>query len=189
MESNKLLEAFGDMARLPADAMELFMSIVERKECLKKQLLQEAGCHANHVYFIEKGIARTFYYRDGKDITYWIAAENEFAGAMASFFNRTISNKNVELLEDSIVWEFSHAKLESLYSESKEIERMGRLFAQYGIGLVEQRFDDLLFLTARERYDILLQKHPGILQRVSLGIIASYLGITRETLSRIRSKN
>ena len=65
---------------------------------------------------------------------------------------------------------------------------VGRLFANYGISLMEKRFDDLHFNTAKERYEILMKKQPEILQRIPLGMIAFYLGITQETLSRIRTQ-
>jgi CRP-like cAMP-binding protein len=186
---NKLLEAFGDMAKLSPKAEKAFLSILEKRQVAKKELLQPEGTICNDVYFIEKGIARTFYYRDGKDITYWIAAENEFVGAMGSFFSRKPSNKLVETLEDCILWVFNYHKLEKLYASMHELEHMGRAFANYGITLLEEKFDNSHFLSARQRYAILLEKNPTVLQRVSLGIIASYLGVTQETLSRIRSQD
>jgi len=185
---NKLIEAFGKIAKLSPEAERAFLSTIERKQVAKKEVLQSDGMVCDEVFFIEKGVARTFYYRDGKDITYWIAAENEFVGAMGSFFSRKPSNKLVETLEDCLLWAFNYEKLENLYSSSKELERMGRLFANYGITLLEEKFDDSHFLSARQRYDLLIQRHTSIIRRVPLRIIASYLGITQETLSRIRSQ-
>jgi CRP-like cAMP-binding protein len=185
---NQLFEAFSDFIKLSPETADAFLATIIKKKVRKKTLVQESGGDCNYVYFIEKGIARTFYYKDGKDITYWIAAENEFIGSLGSFFSRTPGNKYVEVLEDSILWEFSHAKLEALYASSKEMERVGRLFAQYGISLLEKRIDDVHALSAKERYELLLAKHPQIIQRVPMGIIASYLGVTSETLSRIRAQ-
>lgn len=181
-----LIDSFGDIAKLSKEAETLFMESVTKKEFKKKQLLQEAGSVCNQLYFIERGVARTFYYKNGREITYWLAAENDFVGSMASFFTRRPSNKHVQTLEDCTLWIFDYVKLEQLYTRSAELERMGRLFANYGIAVLENKFDDFHALSAKERYDILVKKHPDILQRVSLGIIASYLGITQETLSRIR---
>lgn len=184
----KLIESFGEMARLPKEMEELFMRNIVKKDFKKKEILQEEGKICNELYFVEKGVARTFYYKNGREVTYWLAAENDFVGSMASFFSRTPSNKHVETLEDCTLWIIDYNKLENLYENSKELERMGRLFANYGMSVLEKKFDDFHSMTAKERYDTLVNKHPQILQRVSLGIIASYLGITQETLSRIRGQ-
>lgn len=114
--------------------------------------------------------------------------ENDFVGSLTSFFMRSPSNKLVETVEDCVLWEFKHSTLESLFSSSPEMERLGRKMANFGLSLMEQRFDQLHFHSARERYDLLMKKQPELLQRVPLGMIASYLGITQETLSRIRSQ-
>jgi CRP-like cAMP-binding protein len=184
----QLIQSFGEIAKISREGEEAFLSIALQKDVPKNEVLLREGNLCNQIYFIEKGTARTFYYRDGKDITYWIATEGEFVGSMASFFSRTPSNKYVETLENSVLWVFDYYKLENLYSKSKELERMGRLFASYGIAVLEKKFDDYHFLTAKERYTRLLERRADILQKVPLGIVASYLGITQETLSRIRGK-
>jgi CRP-like cAMP-binding protein len=184
----KLIESFGQMAHLSQESEKALLGIITKKDFRKKEVLQEPGTVSDQIYFVEKGIARTFYYKGGKEVTFWIAGENEFLGSLGSFFSRTPSNKFVETLEDCTLWIFDYHKLEQLYSNSKELERMGRLFASHGITILEQKFDDFHTLGAKERYDALVKKHPKILQEVSLGIIASYLGITQETLSRIRGQ-
>jgi CRP-like cAMP-binding protein len=184
----QLIESFGEMAHLSPEAEAALMSIIERKTFKKKARLLSEGEISNQLYFVEEGIARTFYYRGGKEVTFWLAGENEFLGSLASFFSRTPSTKYVETLEDCTLWVFDYDKLEELYSNSKELERMGRLFTSYGITVLEKKFDDFHSLSALERYTLLINKHPKVLQTVSLGIIASYLGISQETLSRIRSQ-
>jgi CRP-like cAMP-binding protein len=114
--------------------------------------------------------------------------ENDFIGSMSSFFMREPSNKLVETIEPCILWKFDYQKMEHLFSTNPELEKMGRLFSNYGLSLMEKRFDNLHFHTARERYNILLKQQPELLQRIPLGIMASYLGITQETLSRIRKQ-
>lgn len=184
----KLIESFGEIAHLSEESENALMQIIKKREFRKKEILQEEGKISDKIYFVEKGITRTFYYKNGKEVTFWIAAENEFVGSFASFFSRTPSNKYVETLEDCTLWIFDYDKLENLYSNSKELERMGRLFANYGITILEKKFDDFHTMSALERYNVLINKHPKVLQTVSLGIIASYLGITQETLSRIRNR-
>lgn len=184
----KLIESFGEMAHLSKEAEDALSKIISKKEFKKKELLLAEGKVCDQLYFVEKGIARTFYYKGGREVTFWLASENEFVGSLASFFSRTPSTKYVETLEDCTLWIFDYHKLEKLYSNSKELERMGRLFTSYGLTILEKKFDDFHSLTALERYTLLVNKHPKVLQTVSLGIIASYLGISQETLSRIRSQ-
>jgi len=183
-----LIETFRTVGNLSRANEAALLGAIERVECPAKTILQEQDKISNRIYFVEKGIARTFYYKDGRDITYWIAMENDFVGAMSSYFMREPSNKIVETLEDCVLWEFEYHKLEALFSANQELAKAGRLFANYGISLLEKRFDNLHFHTAKERYDILINQQPGLLQRVPLGMIASYLGITQETLSRIRTQ-
>ena len=184
----QLIKIFQEIGHMPPGSEHLLLEITDRKELPAKSSLQETGKVCNHIYFVEKGVVRTYYYKDSKEVTYWIGAENDFVGSMASFFSRMPSNKYVETLEESTLWEFDYFKLESIYGLSKEFERMGRLFANYAIVQLEKRMDDFHFMSAKERYALLLEKHPQIVQRVSLGIIASFLGISQETLSRIRSQ-
>ncbi len=182
-----LLQKFREIGNLSPENEHKLFSAIERVEYPAKTNLQETGKVCDSIYFVEKGIARTYYYKNGKDITYWIVPENEFVGAMGSYFTRKPSNKLVETLEPCVLWRFEYERLEKLYAENHALERVARLFANYGIGLMEKRADSLHFNTAKERYDILTAQHPDILKRVPLGIVASFLGITQETLSRIRS--
>ena len=183
-----LIETFRRIGNLTLENEKILLSAIQRSEFGPRKILQEQNKICNCIYFVEKGIARTYYYKGGKDITYWIAVENDFIGSMSSYFMREPSNKMVETIEKCILWEFEFHKLEKLFSTNKELEKLGRLFANYGISMMEKRFDNLHFNTAKERYDILTKQQPEILQRIPLGMIASYLGITQETLSRIRSQ-
>jgi len=161
------------------------------------ELMQPLSFPKNHIldfenkvckysYFIKEGAARAFHFKDGKDITSHFAFEGEAITAIDSL-NGGKSKYNIEFLEDSTLFSISYEDMENLYQKSILHERLGRLFLQQVyIDLVE-RVEDLQFHTAHERYDVLVKKHPHILQRVALKHISSYLGITQETLSRIRA--
>jgi len=184
---NQLLEIFRRVGKLSPKNEGDLLNATRRIELAPRTQLLDTNQVCSKIYFVEKGIARTFYYKDGKDITYWIAVENDFVGSMSSYFNQLPSNKLVETVEQCVLWEFEHSKLESLFTSSPEMGELGRLFSNYGISLMEKRFDNLHFYSAKERYEILLNSQPQIIQRVPLGMIASYLGIAQETLSRIRT--
>jgi CRP-like cAMP-binding protein len=132
---------------------------------------------------------RWYYYNeDGKDITDSFGLENSFITAFDSFFQRRPSRYFIELLEDSTVYLMTYSDLERSFEKFPEIERVGRLIL---IEILEQTLEKnaaLQFHNAQERYEFITEKYPDLLQRASLGHIASYLGITQETLSRIRGK-
>jgi hypothetical protein len=125
---------------------------------------------------------------DGKDVTDWISDENSFACSIISFINRKPDRRIIELLEPSVLFALHYNDLESLCSKHHDIENLFRHLVSFGLVQLQQKFDDLHFSTALKRYQKLMATHPSFIQRVPLGMIASYLGITQETLSRIRSQ-
>ena len=125
---------------------------------------------------------------DGKEITPWFAFENDFVTSSHSFITGQPAAENVQLLEGSVLWSISKENLTGLFNQYQEIERLVRIaYEKYYIRL-EERFVKSQFKTAAELYENLLQRAPHILERVPLGMIASYLGVSQETLSRIRSR-
>lgn len=164
------------------------LSVLRRYEFPKGHNLLRPGAVCHYFYFIEKGLTRTYYIKDGKDVTDWISAENSIAVSIISFLTRQPDRRGIELLEDAILYAISHTDLEDLYRQYHDIDRLGRLLLSQGIIQLQQRFDDLHFATAQQRYHQLISQNPSLVARVPLGIIASYLGITQETLSRIRAQ-
>jgi CRP-like cAMP-binding protein len=142
----------------------------------------------NYLYFIESGLTRTYYFKDGKDVTDWISDENSFACSIISFINRKPDRRAIELLEPSVLLALHYNDLQDLCARYHDIESLFRQLVSFGLVQLQQKFDDLHFSTALQRYQTLMAVHPTFIQRVPLGMIASYLGITQETLSRIRSQ-
>jgi CRP-like cAMP-binding protein len=173
---------------LSADSKEALAAVLQRMELPKSHSLLRPGGICQHFYFIEQGLTRTYYIKDGRDVTDWLSAEHSVAVSIISFLTRQPDIRGIELLEPSVLWAISRQQLEHLYQHFHDIERLGRLLLGFGIVQMQQRFDDLHFATARERYHKLMDTNPSLVNRVPLGMIASYLGITPETLSRIRAK-
>ncbi len=153
-------------------------------------LLQKEGKITRNLYYIEQGIARIFYYnKHGKDISYGFYTENNMVTISESFFQQTPSRYNLELLEDSMIYSLSYNDLNSLLNEYPTLEKVKSHVLLYFLGKAAERIVALQFLSARQRYETLMNNQPEIIQRVALGQIATYLGITQETLSRIRAKH
>jgi len=146
------------------------------------------GRVCRQLYFLEQGAIRGHYNLEGKEITHWFAFAPDFVTSFHSFITQQPAVENIQLMEGSVLWSISKDKVNRLMSSHHEIERLVRIaYENYYIRL-EERFVNAQFKTATERYQNLLQQTPHVLERVPLGYIASYLGISQETLSRIRGR-
>lgn len=168
---------------------EAFQDITQYKTFKKHNILHEAGKVCFQFYIIISGIARVFYYKEDKDITCHFASEQESITAIDSFIQCKKSKYNIEALEDLEVLAISHEDLEGLFEKHPKYERFGRLFLQQSYIDLVQRIDDIQLHSSQERYEILLSKKPELFQRVASKHIATYLGMTPETFSRIRGKH
>lgn len=154
----------------------------------KNELLITEGSVCRQLYFLETGCLRGFYNLDGKEITHWLGFENDFVTSFHSFITQEPAVENIQLMEGCVLWAISKETLGSLFEEYGEVERLVRIaYEKYYIRL-EERFVNSQFRTATERYEHLLQRAPHVIERVPLGYVASYLGISQETLSRIRGR-
>jgi len=184
----QLLAHITNYAPLSAGAQHALQDCFQKISLPKNEYLLNEGQVCRQLYFVEKGALRGFYNLDGKEITHWFGFEKDFVTSFHSFITKEPAVENIQLLEGSILWVISKETLTELFNRHHEIERLVRIvYEKYYIRL-EERFVNAQFKTATERYENLLQQTPFILERVPLGCIASYLGISQETLSRIRSK-
>lgn len=148
--------------------------------------LQPIGHTCKTIYYINKGVARIYYFKDGTDITECFAFENNIIARVESLFTGKPSKKAIQILEDSEVIAINSTLLFKLYDKYPEIERLFRLiFESAYVGTVD-RIEGMQFHSAEERYNALIKEAPDVLKRVPLKYIASYLGITQVSLSRIR---
>jgi CRP-like cAMP-binding protein len=150
--------------------------------------LQSIGHTCKTIYFVEKGLARIYYYKDGNDITETFAFENSLIARAESLFTGKPSKKGIQLLEDCHLIGIPSTELFNLYDQHHDIERLFRKIFESAYVETINRLESLQFHTAEERYKDLLHTSPNLLQRVPLKHIASYLGITQVSLSRIRAQ-
>ena len=153
----------------------------------KPTLIVREGEQSNTIFFIIKGCARAFYLKDGKDITDWFAFENDFVCAINSFFLSEPSVHFIETLEPSILLQISKSDVERLSQKRHSYETLTKKVVIKTMLQLQERIVGIQFETAQQKYENLLQVLPSITKRIPLTHIASYLGITLETLSRIRN--
>ncbi len=149
--------------------------------------LQSIGHTCKTIYFINKGVARIYYYKDGTDITESFSFENNIIARVESLFTGTPSKKAIQVLEDTEMVAINSNKLFKLYDTFPEIERLFRKIFEAGYIETVHRIEGIQFHTAEERYAVLIKEAPDVLKRIPLKYIASYLGITQVSLSRIRA--
>ncbi len=153
----------------------------------KGESLVREGQYSDKTYYIIKGAARAYYLKDGKDISDWFAFENEFISSIISFFTDKPSPHYLELLEDALLIELSRASIEKLSDKYHDFERLIRVIVTKTMLSQQERIASIQFYNAEQKYQNILAIRPDITQRVPLTDIASYLGISLETLSRIRN--
>lgn len=158
------------------------------REYSKGDYLFRQGDVCRHLFYIKKGLVRIYYYSNkGKEITLWFSSEDSLITAIDSFYFYKPTRDYCEALEDLVVYTITHSQLETLLNNKKGAQTA--FYIMYELTRkMANLIDSIRFQSAEDRYISLLRNYPAILQRVSLGHIASYLGITQETLSRIRGK-
>lgn len=158
------------------------------REVPKKFTLVEEGHVARELYFINRGCLRFYYNRDGDEVTGFIFLENLFATALDSFLQQEPSTQIVETLEDSELLVISHSGLQRLYEHSTNFQVFGRKLAEQRLVNAQRILSSYILDSPEERYRKLLATQPEWLQRVPQRYIASFLGITPVSLSRIRKR-
>lgn len=173
---------------LPKEAISVIESKLQRLELPKRHILLKQGSVCNYLFFIEKGMARNYYERDKTDLTIDIVLEGELLVAFDSFVSRQPSNENIEFLEDSIITALHYDDLQELYHQFPIMERIGRCIAEHNYNSLAAKNYRQKFYSTTQRYEHLFNTKIELIRRSPIGVIASYLGMSIETLSRIRSR-
>lgn len=154
----------------------------------KRDLILQAGDLCEYVYFIQKGVIRGFIADAGKDITTWITAEHEMVTAISSLDLSTPATENIEAIEDCELIGIKTLALQALYDLYPEFNITGRKLLQQYYRDAERRALIVRLSTAEQKYSSFIEQYAHLANRIPLKFIASYLGVTIETLSRVRKK-
>lgn len=169
------------------DELELFFdSISETKEYNKGDIIFNPGCYLKHIYFVETGFTRVFYFKETKDITHYFFGENTFSTAVESVFYQKPSLVGFQALTHSRITHFPFSAIQELSNINIDVNHLIQKILSDMLIAFSKRFYNSQFETAHERYQSLMEENPELLQNVSLGHIASYLGVSQQTLSVIR---
>jgi CRP-like cAMP-binding protein len=154
----------------------------------KGELLLEEGQVCEHVYFIKKGVVRGFIKEGKKDITTWITAEGEMVSSILSFEVKGSAIENMQAIEDCEMLALTLDDLQNLYDQFPEFNIVSRKLLQQYYSDAERRAFIARLTNAETKYRQFLTRYSHFSNRIPLTYIASFLGITLETLSRVRRK-
>lgn len=176
-------------ANLTVEELAYFNSILQFKSFPKKTILLHEGEVCNFEAFINKGCIRTYYIdENGFEVTLQFAIEDWWVSDIASFHDQKPSNMFIETLEPCELLILSPQSKESLLSHAPQLERMFRILVQRNLSSLQARLYKTIATTAQDKYLDFIKRYPTIPQRVPQHYIASYLGISAEFLSKVRTK-
>ncbi len=176
--------------QLSDEVIQELLSKLTSIELPANSYLLKEGSICKDIWLIEKGLVRHFNVDErGKERNTWFAAENSITTELHSLINQEPSPENIQLIEDATIFKISYSEILQLLNKHHEFCIWYiRVIEHFYFRQTDRRVNELQFLDATQRYKALLQNNPSFSQRISLGNIASYLNISQETLSRIRSK-
>ncbi|MBW4359658.1 Crp/Fnr family transcriptional regulator [Flavobacterium taihuense] len=184
-----ILQNIEQHVTLTAQEKELFLSKTETHHYKAKTILLNSGAICKHSYFVNSGILRSFNINDNiVEHVLTFACEGWWIGDMYSLLSQKPGNLFIEVLEDAEVVLLSKENQEILYREIPKLERFFRILTENSLVANQERLMDNLSLTAEERFEKFCKKYPTLIQKVAQKQIASYLGVTPEFFSKMKSK-
>lgn len=152
----------------------------------KRHQLIKSNMYCKWAYFIEEGMTRSFWLVNGEEVTTSFGIEGSIVFSMDEFYYNNPSEEFVEAIEDIVAYKISLTTLTHLFETNIELANWGRIIHQNEYRRLHHSHKELLTLSAKERYEQFKQQFPEVCLRAQLGHIASYMGVTSSTLSRLR---
>lgn len=169
-------------------SFDLCKDFIEVREAGKNQFLIQEGDKSDQIYFVISGLLRTFHLKNGIEVNSCFCAENSIACSFESFIHGTTSKEYIQTIEATKILRLSKSTLENLTESSRAWSDLQRQLTQLECLRLNERISAMNFATASEKYEALMLNQPELVRRVPVQYLASYLGISRETMSRVRAK-
>ena len=170
------------------ESYDLLTSIASEKEVRKNQLICYPDRPTKKILFLKKGLLRGYKIIDGKDYTHHFYLENWFVTDFHSFLTEEPSQIYIETIEGTSYLEFHKTELLSLYRKSHQLEALGRIIAEKAYLTTVEKLARVQLHSLSEKYRLLMKTSPNLIQRVPQKHIASYLGVSEQSLSRIKKE-
>jgi CRP/FNR family transcriptional regulator, anaerobic regulatory protein len=185
---DKLLARLESIHPLPEALKERLQGVVQERHLTRKEYLLKEGKICQNVYFIEQGLLRCYYVKEGKEISSSFLKEGDICMSVESFYLQKYSNENIQALEDSLVYSIDHRELQHIYQEYPIFNFTGRVLTEQYYLRAEQQFTAMWMQKSHDRYAWLLENFPDLVRRVPAKLLASYLGITEVMLSNVKCR-
>ena len=187
--SMPLVEYINQMYPLSDEIRTFILQKTYFRKLSKGKFLLKQGEVCNHYYYIHKGVLRSYLKFGSKEITIWINPENEITTSIRSMTNSRPSDEYIQTLEDCELVVIPFDAMQELYDRFPEMNMVGRRLLEEYYSASEERVYICRIPDAKSRYRHFIDTRPELVNRIPLKYVASYLGITLETLSRLRSNN
>lgn len=189
MEVNPLINSINKIVELTPEEEVVFQQKTKYRRYLKDQYIVQQGDVCKHINFIVEGCTRTFHLNnEGHEHVILFSIENWWTSDMGSFITQTAADYNVQCLENTKVIQIEYDIIEDLFTEIPKLERFFRKITERALVSSRKRIVRNFSKTAKERYLIFKENYPKMEQRIPQYMIASYLGITKEFLSKIKGQ-
>lgn len=185
---SSLVAALNFFHPLSEGVIDFLKQKVEPVSFRRGELLLKAGGYCEYVYFIRSGVVRGFVKDNGKILTTWITAENELVSAISSLELHTPALESIEALEDCDMLAMHVSSMKELYEKHPEFNITGRKLLEKYYRDAERRALIVRLSNAEQKYRFFIENYSHLANRIQLKVVASFLGITLETLSRVRKK-
>jgi CRP-like cAMP-binding protein len=183
----ELLALLNNITTLSPSLQQYLSETLKTISLNKKEYLLQAGNVCRHIWFIRKGLLRCYYIQDEQEICSKFLKEGDIIVSASSFFLQRESHEFIQAIENATLWYICYDELQYIYNNFPEFNTIARVLTTKSYLLSEQRISFIRMKQAADRYNLMIENYPDLVLRVPSKYLASYLSISEETLSRIRS--